>query len=35
MSQERVMTITSVAYNVAIPDSVFAVPAAIQELLKK
>jgi len=35
MSQERVMTITSVAYNVAIPDSVFAIPAAIQELLKK
>ncbi|MFA4947685.1 MAG: hypothetical protein WC674_04135 [Candidatus Krumholzibacteriia bacterium] len=35
MSQERVMTITSVAYNTAIPDSVFAVPAAIQELLKK
>lgn len=35
MSQDRVMTITSVAYNVAIPDSVFAIPAAIQELLKK
>jgi hypothetical protein len=35
MSQERIMTITSVAYNAAIPDSVFAVPAAIQELLKK
>ena len=35
MSQDRVMTITSVAYNAAIPDSVFAVPAAIQELLKK
>jgi len=35
MSQERVMTITSVAYNIAIPDSVFAIPAAIQELLKK
>jgi hypothetical protein len=35
MSQDRVMTITSVAYNTTIPDSVFAVPAAIQELLKK
>jgi hypothetical protein len=35
MSQERIMTITSVAYNVAIPDSVFAVPAAVKELLKK
>jgi hypothetical protein len=35
MSQERVMTLTSVTYNTAIPDSVFAIPAAIQELLKK
>jgi hypothetical protein len=35
MSQERVMTVTSVAYNVAIPDSVFAIPAAVQELQKK
>ncbi|MCX5752079.1 MAG: hypothetical protein NTW97_00375 [Candidatus Krumholzibacteria bacterium] len=35
MSQDRIMTITSVAYNAAIADSVFAVPAAIQELLKK
>jgi zinc protease len=35
MSQERVMTLTSVEYNAAIPDSIFAVPAAIQELLKK
>jgi hypothetical protein len=35
MSQDRVMTITSVEYNAAIPDSVFAIPAAIQELLKK
>ncbi len=35
MSQERVMTIASVAYNVAMPDSVFEIPAAVQELLKK
>jgi hypothetical protein len=35
MGQDRVMTLTSVAYNAAIPDSVFALPAAIQELLKK
>jgi|WetSurMetagenome_2_1015567.scaffolds.fasta_scaffold14880_4 zinc protease len=35
MSQDRVMTISSVEYNVAIPDSVFAVPAAVQELLNK
>jgi hypothetical protein len=35
MAQDRLMTITSVAYNVAIPDSVFATPAAVKELLKK
>jgi len=35
MGQERVMTTTSVEFNVAIPDSVFAVPGDIQELLKK
>lgn len=35
MSQDRVMTLTSVAYNAAIPDSLFAIPAAVQELLKK
>jgi hypothetical protein len=35
LSQERVMTLTSVAYNTAIPDSVFAIPADVQKLLKK
>jgi zinc protease len=35
MGQERVMTVTSVEYNAAIPDSIFAVPADVQELLKK
>jgi len=35
MGQDRVMTLTSVTYNAAIPDSVFAIPAAVQELLKK
>jgi len=35
MGQERVMTTTSIEYNVAIPDSMFAVPADVQNLLKK
>jgi hypothetical protein len=35
MGQDRIMTISSVAYNVEIPDSVFAIPAAVQELMKK
>jgi hypothetical protein len=35
MGQERVMTMTSVEYNAAIPDSIFAVPADVQALLQK
>ena len=35
MGQERIMTMTSVEYNAAIPDSVFAVPADVQALLQK
>jgi hypothetical protein len=35
MGQERVMAMTSIEYNAAIPDSVFALPADIQALLEK
>ena len=35
MGQERTMTIVSVEYNAAIPDSVFAIPAAVKEILPK
>jgi hypothetical protein len=35
MGQERIMTMTSVEYNAAIPDSIFAVPADVQALLQK
>jgi len=34
MGQDRVITATSIEQNAAIPDSVFAVPADIKELLK-
>jgi hypothetical protein len=35
MGQDRIMTMTSIEYNVAIPDSMFTPPADIQKLLKK
>ena len=35
MGQERIMTVSSVEYNTAIPDTVFAIPADIQALLNK
>lgn len=35
MGQDRVITTTSIEYNAAIPDSVFAIPADIQALMEK
>jgi len=35
MGQERVITATSIEYNASIPDSIFAIPAEVQALLKK
>jgi len=35
MGQERIMTVTSVEYNAAIPDTMFVVPADIQKLINK
>jgi hypothetical protein len=35
MGQERTMDVKSIEYNVAIPDSIFAVPADVQALLEK
>jgi len=35
MGQERVITATSIEYNTSIPDSIFAIPAEVQALLKK
>jgi len=35
MGQERIITVTSVEQNVAIPDSIFAIPADIQALMEK
>ncbi|HEY5132182.1 MAG TPA: hypothetical protein VII85_00695 [Candidatus Krumholzibacteriaceae bacterium] len=35
MGQERIMTVTSVEYNAAIPDTMFVVPADIQKVINK
>jgi hypothetical protein len=35
MGQDRIITATSMEYNAAIPDSVFALPTDIKDLLKK